>query len=688
MNRATVFKVIRVVFAVAWIFAVTFNYYIVHKPFTLENALAILNALGDVSVASALVAVAAALGRRILRSWTFDSILEAIVFQAGLGLGVIALGVLGLGLVGLLNSVLFWAFLLVAALLLRGDLLSLWRALRSIRLPMASRFERALVVLIALSLAIAFVFALTPPVAWDGQVHHLAEAKLQIVAGRISTPPDIPYFSFPALANMLFLAAMLLKGDVVTQLVHLAFLLLTLGATLAFAQRYFNPRVAWLAAAILVAVPSFWLIATWAYVDLALVLYSFLAFYALMIGFEKDEARWFALAGVSAGFAISVKYTAAIVPIALALLFLLRRRFDVARLFLLTATCGLVALPYYLRTWAFTGNPVYPFVFGGNYWDAFRAEWFGRFGTGLLNSPLQLLLAPWHATIYSGEGSIGFEATIGPLLLLLLPLFFFAPSHSASRLTSHASRITFYALCAFSLLLYLFWLAGVAESKLLMQTRLLFPAFPALALVAAAAYDRLAALDLPQFSIQRFARLVIALVLGLTVSSQALNLASDNALAYLAGFESREAYLTRHLDGYYAAIQFVNANLPANARVYFLWEPRSYYAERAVQPDAILDAWAHLRWQYHDVDSIAAALRERGYTHLLLSRSGLDFMLQTGNDPITLDDARALEALAARHLRQIYGKTPLETVTRNDKPAVLGAADAPYAIYEITEQAQ
>ncbi len=172
------------------------------------------------------------------------------------------------------------------------------------------------------------------------------------------------------------------------------------------------------------------------------------------------------------------------------------------------------------------------------------------------------------------------------------------------------------------------------------------------------------------------------------MSSQALNLASDNALAYLAGFESREAYLTRHLDGYYAAIQFVNANLPANARVYFLWEPRSYYAERAVQPDAILDAWAHLRWQYHDVDSIAAALRERGYTHLLLSRSGLDFMLQTGNDPITLDDARALEALAARHLRQIYGKTPLEIVTRNDKPAVLGAADAPYAIYEITEQAQ
>jgi len=35
-----------VLVALAWIFLVTFNYYIVHKPFGVENALAILSALG------------------------------------------------------------------------------------------------------------------------------------------------------------------------------------------------------------------------------------------------------------------------------------------------------------------------------------------------------------------------------------------------------------------------------------------------------------------------------------------------------------------------------------------------------------------------------------------------------------------------------------------------------------------
>lgn len=690
--------------ALAWIFLVTLNYYIVHKPFSAENALAMLNALGDVAVAGALVALAAALGRRFLRALQFDSPLDALVFHAGVGLGLLALATFALGLV-IVHRLVFWALFVLAAFGLRDELRAVGRALRALRLPIASRFERALAAFLAFALGIASLVALLPPIAWDAQTYHLVIPKVALEQGRLAAPPDIVYFNFPALGEMLFLAALLLKGDVVAQWLHCAFLLLTLGALFAFASRYFHARVAWLASAMLVAAPSLLSVATWAYVDGMLAFYALTSFYALLRALEQNKARWFALAGTLAGFAISLKYTAVIVPIALLVVWIahclvehhtLDRR-------LLTAYCLPLALaaPYYLRNWIFTGNPFYPFLFGGKYWDAFRAEWFSRFGTGLLNDPFQLVLAPWNVTIFGVEGAMGFEATIGPLLLMLLPLWLGVRGQgsggrdqkSAVELADDTMRNAQFAiryspfairhLLFFSIALYLFWLWGVAQSKLLMQTRLLFPAFPAFAILAAIAFERLRALDLPQFSLQRFTRLVVLLVLGLTALNYAIGFASSSALAYLVGAESRAAYLRRNLGDYGAALRFINTALPRDARVLFLWEPRVYYAERAAQPDSILDAWTHWRWQHRDVDAIAAELRGRAYTHLLLNRAGLDFILQTGYDPLSLDDLRGLEEFTARHLEQVYGKTPLRIITREGKPRVLNADQDAYAIYRL-----
>jgi hypothetical protein len=673
MNRETVVKFSLALLGVVWLFVVTLNYYIVHKPFTTENALAILNVLGDVLVAATLFALAAALGRSVTRAVNFASPLEALVFQTGIGLGIVSFSTFALGLLGFLNPILFWALLFLALFLLRGDLVSLWRDLRALQLPIGSRFERALAYFISFAFALAFLFALTPPTAWDGQVHHLVQAQLYINAGRIAAPPDIVYFSFPSLVEMLYLAAMLLKSDIVVQLIHWGYLLLILGALFAFSRRYFNERIAWLACAIVVAVPSLVSLATWAYVDLALVFYALAAFYAVIVARETTDWRWFALAGVAAGFAMGVKYTSAIVPIALFILVLESRRWSFSFTFLSFA--ALVAAPWYLRNLIFTGNPFYPFVFGGPYWDAFRSEWFSRFGTGLLHSPLQLFTVPWDATIVGREGVVNYDATIGPLLLALLPLLIIPMGKGRSAVLR--------STLVFSAILYLFWLIGIAESKLLLQTRLLFPVFPMLALAAAVAFDRLDTITLSQFSLQRFARLLVLFVLGFTALGYAIGLASDNVLGYLAGAESREAYLSSHLGGYYAAIQFMNRNLSTDSKTLFLWEPRSYYASRAVQPDAILDAFTHRRWLLHDADSIAAALGEEGYTHILLSRTGLDYLLQTGYDPIGSDDMAVLTDLVSRDLKQVYGKTSFQIVTREGKPSVLGEADDPYAIYEI-----
>lgn len=676
MNRPMLGKWLAIVLAVLWLFAVTFNYYIVHKPFGVENVLAMLNVLGDVLVASALFALAAALGRRITRFMAFGDLLEAIVFPTGLGLGLISFATFALGLVGLLTPVLFWVLLFVAAFLLRGDLRGVWRDVRALRFSCVGRFERALALFVGLSLAIAFLVTLTPPIAWDAQTYHLVEAKVALERGRIAAPPDIPYFSFPSLAEMLFLAAMLLKGDIAAQLIHFGFFLLLLGAVGAFAQRYFNARVAWLAIAILVAVPSLVLVSTWAYVDLTLAFYAFGAFCALAIAHEKGDWRWFALSGALAGLALGVKYTALIVPVALVILLCLwqRLRFAIVHV----AFVVLFAAPWYLRNLVFTGNPVYPFFFGGPNWDVFRASWFSRFGTGLANAPLQLLTAPWDATVFGSEGALGYEATIGPLLLILLPFLLTQFSLRDSKPETRIPGFVFRGMLVFALVLYLFWLLGIAESKLLQQTRLLFPTFPLLALAAALAFDRLGDLDLPQFSLQRFMRLLVLLILGLTGLKYALAFAAHSPLPYLAGAESRADFLAANLGEYNRAVQFINSQLPRESQVLALWEPRSYYLRRAVQPDAILDSFEHLLWQTRDPDAIALIWQRAGYTHVLLNRQGLNMMLTSQYDPIDVDDAIVLQTTLERHARLLYGE-PL----RITGGQVIRADVAPFAVYVL-----
>ncbi len=673
-NQRFVQRLLVILVILVWFLLVTTSYYVVHKPFSVENALAVVNSVGDVAVTCLLLVLAAAIGRRVLHSFAFSSRLQALALEAGLGLGFLSFATLFLGLVGLVQSTIFWVLLVLALMLLRRDAMALLQDLRLITLPAESTYERWLAIFCGLSLVLAFFYALTPPVAWDAQTYHLVEAKRALALGRITFPPDIVYFSFPSLVEMLFLAGAALKGDGIAALVHLGFLLLTIGLLFDLAIRFFNGTIAWLACAFVLAVPSLVSVSTWAYVDTALVFYSLAALDAVLASRQTHDRGWYTVAGAYAGLAAGVKYTGAIVLVAL-LVLSIRTRF--ANKVVHLAAAALCAAPWYLRNLAFTGNPFYPFLFGGPYWDAFRSEWFSRFGSGLINTPLQLVAAPWDATVLGTEGGLAYGATIGPLLLLLFPLLLFT-----YRDISPEKRAALRDILVFAGILYVFWLVGIAGSKLLLQTRLLFAAFPMLALGAAVSLEQLGVLNLKGFSLHRFARLVVMLVVGVTAISYLFNFSSNDLFNYLSGAESRQAFLARHLSDYNGAVQFINAQLKPTDKVLFLWEPRSYYVQRAVQPDTILDVLPHLRWRYHNADAIITALRAEGFTHVLLDRQGLNYLLQTGYDPITDEDIQTLKDMRV-YLHQVYGRVPLEIASRESTPSVVGAESDRYAIYEI-----
>ncbi|MDO8670992.1 MAG: glycosyltransferase family 39 protein, partial [Dehalococcoidia bacterium] len=657
--------------------------------------------------------VAYGAGRLLLRAFHLDlTRLEGLTLSTSLGLGAISQVTFFLGLAGLLYPLVFYAIFVAASVAIVGVTLKHKDILQkdgpqrtTIGLSSCLRvfvFENRLSLLLAIFIALteglALLAALTPPWAWDSLVYHLTGPELYMAQHRIFGGLDGMHFYFPPLVEMLFLDGMLLKGPIVAGLIHWEFGLLAVGAVFCFARRLFGVQVAWLAAAILLSAPSVVILSSKAYVDLALVLYLTLSLWCAVAGFREGKRNWWLLAAIFLGLAGGIKYTglvgmlAVIVTVAVEARLgstlgrfvnrpsspakastswqrgeevVLPRRLAGAetltsyngqqrrpsRRFVLVCclVVAVVAAPWYLKNLAFTGNPFYPFLLGGPFWDSFRADWVSRGGSGLMQQPWRLLLAPLEMTILGVEGGLGYQATIGPLFLALLPLLFLMRRGQWIEGTGLRGSLVFVAV------MYAVWLVGIAWSEPLRQTRLLLPAFGVLSAAVACAVYRFRVAD--GLNLQHFVGGAIALALALSLVTQTCALMADSPLPFIVGAESEKEYLAHHLVGYYEAAEHVNASLGEDAKVYFLWEPRSFYFQRIVQPDTLLDNWRHHLLLEGDGDAILATLRKQGYTHLLINLDSLRYYSEEPHREVNPEDIDALLAFEKRHLRLIYGDT-------------------------------
>jgi hypothetical protein len=196
-----------------------------------------------------------------------------------------------------------------------------------------------------------------------------------------------------------------------------------------------------------------------------------------------------------------------------------------------------------------------------------------------------------------------------------------------------------------------FWLWGVARTALLRQTRLLFPAFGLLALMAGAAVEGLRLLQAPPIDLRWLTRAILLALLAITLVSTLLFTVREQPLQVLLGFESEEDFLTRQLGWHYATVGQINRKLPPESVVLFLWEPRSYYCSIHCRPDALLDRWLHATYLYgHDAQAIADAWRAEGITHVLLYRKGYRIVLEANFDPITEADQAVLAQLLTEQM--------------------------------------
>lgn len=670
------------VVTVCWIAIVILAYYVVHKPVTPQQATAIARLLLTMAAWMGSLSLCHWLGRLALPGLQPFFAGERFALRVGFGLGALSLVMLGLGAIGGYRPVVAWAiFLLTLPFTIRQFLRDGWQSRPAIP---SSWSDRLLCLYVLATLGFAFLRALSPPTSWDALVYHLVGPKLYIQAHGLVHNLDLPYLGFPQGGSMLFTWAMLLTGPELAQLFHFSFALLTIGL-LAGVSRRVTPGRTWLAPALLMGVPSAALLAGWAYVDWMAMFAGLAAF--LVVGEAtlgakgpsearrvvrgsaamSDERRlnpsaarsilgglsapfhspWI-LAGFFAAQAMASKYTAIGLVLGLTMFLALRTRSPRSMAVFVLSLAVFVA-PYLAKNLVLTGNPVYPFFFPGAFWDDLRGYWYSRPGTGL--GLVRLLIAPIEATLFGIEGGLveglpPYSATIGPLLLAFLPLAFLEWGRRSTEARRWAT-----GLMIVSFVTYLAWLAELAYSNLLVQTRLLFPIFPMLAVLAGLGFDSLKSVSRRGFSVQFVAGGLAGFVLTLTLLSSLLDFIRSSPLRVLTGSESTQEYLVSQLGVYSLAMDAVS-QLPEGSRIVFLWEPRAFWCSGTAEcePDALLDRWWHLRRLGFDAQSVVQLWEDEGITHVLLFDRGAEEIKQARFDPLSDQDWQELNRLTGDEL--------------------------------------
>jgi 4-amino-4-deoxy-L-arabinose transferase-like glycosyltransferase len=621
--------------------------------------------------------VCAGAGARVLKWLRAGDITlaEELPFAAAIGMGILSYLILA---VGLLHQLRVWAaLLLLAVLVLIGwrEMLRLARHLPA-RLSALRVWRRRLLPITIFLLAL-FLLTLIGALApagnsdYDSLVYHLAIPKAYVRAGGIHFVPWLSHSNFPFTLEMLYTLGLLLDGQLLAKLFHFGCGWLTVLAVFGFARRWWGSLAGWLGAAVLAAIPLVsWQMMT-AYVELAFALYAFLALAALARArLEPEEAKvesresrvettlesristlgryggWLWVAALMCGWALGVKMLGgAVLIFALAaLLWGLRaapdRRRSARHIVWFALIAIALAVPWYLKSYMWTGNPVYPFFYGlfdGRFWTADRARSYTEaqkaFGMG--GGSLAFLLLPWNLTMHPhrffDQPNVLQEFNVyvwvfGPLLLALIPTL------ALTGRVGGAGRLALW----FALLFAAAWFL------LTHNGRYLIPILPGLSACAGLAAARL----LRQKRLV-FLAAMLALILGLLAGLLPAALLAAPAARVAVGLESQAEYLAPRSRTYRVFKQVEQATLPS-ARVMLLGgEPRTFYLDR----DCLLGDHAEI-FSQADLASARAfltALERMGVTHLLLGASIVQNMqLRSG-----LLETRLYELAVEGHIKLI-----------------------------------
>lgn len=586
----------------------------------------------DLLLLALALAAASAIGRQCLRLLRYEAPtrLERLTIGATLGLGVIGYAVLAIGLAGFLRPlpVLVALVVLVAAS---------WRgardAVRDLRGLPPWRWSPggiAAAVLLVLLAGVAALSCFSPPGAheWDALSYHLAVPQIYLQHERILFLPTQHHSNFPFLWQMLFTVGLMARGPELAALFHWAAAALATAGVAMLARRHGGPGAGnWAAVAFATTPIVLWQAGT-AYIDVAQALCTTLAVHCLLEWRRTREAPALLAAGALLGMALGVK-TLSLLPLGLLTGYLLIARAPVRQLAAYLAVAVAIGCPFYVKTFIYTGNPVYPFayrLFGGRYWSVelskpYEAEQrsFGM-SRNLIGPRDDARTASFPYEAPSAADRVR-NALLTPFMLVSVPRIYY--NLADPGVFNHAG----YLFLALPMLLLVapqrssgaVWLAALAAVWLAASTlnmQYVRYLVPVLALAAAAGGEGAS-------QVRRMGRLPSALLIAAVSGQAAVALWTFGAdtparWAVATNAEARQEYLRRSLN-HYRAIEWLNGSTGPRDGVVLFEETRGFHLDRPYlwgnANHSLYIPYRHFASGEEMIDWFLA----RGYRHALLN---------------------------------------------------------------------
>ncbi len=385
-----------------------------------------------------------------------------------------------------------------------------------------------------------FVHAFAPELSPDGSAYHLGHVWRYYREHGFPAITTNLYANLSQGMEMLFLFAYPFGKYSGAALTHFAFFLCLPWLILSYGRRFGFPAASACAAVIVMVVPVAGIDGASAYNDVAVAAVMFGSFYLLRIWEQTRAHSILAAAGLLAGFAFAIKYTA-FLAVPFALVFLAVKRAPWKRVAITGACAAAMMAPWLVKNAVVLGNPVSPFF---NQWfpnPHIHVSWEQQYKRDMQTYGLP------------DRRAIPLEVTIRGQALngLLGPLFLLAPL----ALLSLRRREGRYLLSAG--LLYLLPYYGN------IGTRFLIAPLPFIALAMTLAFDR-------------FPRSLAVVTLAHAVSAwpHVLNLYCDQYAWRFDAFEWRAAlrwesehdFLMRRCFPYQVA-RVLQEKVPANGRI-------------------------------------------------------------------------------------------------------------------------
>jgi hypothetical protein len=590
------------------------------------------------------LAVWAPLGSWILRRIRRKSDDAGLSLSIAFGMGTWGIWILTLGTLGALYP----AIVLASAV---GLLVGLRAYLPLTRTGAPASLRPALLIVLFISIALGYFFivftsALAPETSFDALNVHLPYARDAALAHGIRFAPNNWSSAMPALPLMSYITAFILSGVTLARLCNGLCYILCGGVIIWFVSKWWGSLRGVAAALLFWSCPIAIYEATTSMIDLPVTLYGSIAAFSCLEWVRSRDRGYFWISSAAFGLALSCKYHAAFwLPPFLLLISIVsdplknqifNKKRDLAPLdvkypgteerwhhkgrwvFAYVVLAGLIALPWFVRAWAYTGNPVFPLAN-----SVFKSPWFTPAmeaaatamyaNEGVGRSVGALAKLPYTATFHPGP----FRGTLGAIFLIGTAL-------AGIRCAGRKFRQTEAGLLTCSGLLFIgcyfyAWALTAQEIRYLLPLAPLLGAISAVGLLGPETKSRFA-LMAGTAAVLGASIIAFPGVYGEVIREWTYWHSYQSPMAYLRGTQTAEAYLERDIPSIYV-YEYIGRNLKARDRILLLNDAYQFYSRIPTLYSFTVEGEGILLEQSES--GVMDKMKRAGITHVLLNYNGL-----------------------------------------------------------------